>query len=80
MLYEVITETAPVDGGDTAPPAPPVAAEAGASAQDAPIARRGWRERLAGSGFARSLGALFVRHPRLDDDLLDELETRNNFV
>lgn len=38
-------------------------------------ALRGWRERLAGSGFARSLGALFVRNPRLDDDLLDELET-----
>jgi fused signal recognition particle receptor len=38
-------------------------------------ARRSWRERLSGSGFAKSLGALFVRHPRLDDDLLDELET-----
>jgi len=71
----VMPETASVDGGDTAPPAPPVAAEDDAPVQDAPIARRGWRERLAGSGFARSLGALFVRHPRLDDDLLDELET-----
>ncbi|HXS73389.1 MAG TPA: signal recognition particle-docking protein FtsY [Rhodanobacteraceae bacterium] len=38
-------------------------------------AKRGWRERLSGSGFARNLGALFVRHPKLDDDLLDELET-----
>ena len=37
--------------------------------------RRGWRERLAGSGFARNLSSLFVRHPRLDDELLDELET-----
>ncbi|MBS0432685.1 MAG: signal recognition particle-docking protein FtsY [Proteobacteria bacterium] len=36
--------------------------------------RRSWRERLAGSGLARNLGALFVRHPRLDDELLDELE------
>ncbi|HET7557436.1 MAG TPA: signal recognition particle receptor subunit alpha, partial [Rhodanobacteraceae bacterium] len=43
-------------------------------AEPAP-AKRGWRERLSGSGFARNLGALFVRHPKLDDDLLDELET-----
>ncbi|HET7359538.1 MAG TPA: signal recognition particle-docking protein FtsY [Rhodanobacteraceae bacterium] len=41
---------------------------------DAP-ARRNWRERLGGSGFARGLNTLFVRHPKLDDDLLDELET-----
>lgn len=38
-------------------------------------ARRSWRERLSGSGFAKSLTSLFVRHPKLDDDLLDELET-----
>lgn len=38
-------------------------------------ARRSWRERLSGSAFSRSLGSLFVRHPKLDDDLLDELET-----
>jgi fused signal recognition particle receptor len=38
-------------------------------------ARRSWRERLAGSGFAKGLSSLFVRHPKLDDDLLDELET-----
>ncbi|OOG52852.1 signal recognition particle-docking protein FtsY [Rhodanobacter sp. B05] len=37
--------------------------------------KRSWRERLSGSAFSRSLGSLFVRHPRLDDDLLDELET-----
>src|SRR6185312_12124423 len=37
-------------------------------------ARRSWRERLSGSAFSRSLGSLFVRHPKLDDDLLDELE------
>ena len=28
-----------------------------------------------GSTFARSLGGLFSRNPRLDDDLLDEIET-----
>ncbi|MHB1057515.1 MAG: signal recognition particle-docking protein FtsY [Rhodanobacter sp.] len=38
-------------------------------------ARRSWRERLSGNAFTRSLGSLFVRHPKLDDDLLDELET-----
>ncbi len=35
----------------------------------------GWRERLKGSGFARSFGGLFSRNPKLDDDLLDEIET-----
>ncbi|MGH8213658.1 MAG: signal recognition particle receptor subunit alpha, partial [Rhodanobacteraceae bacterium] len=38
-------------------------------------ARRSWRERLSGSGFASNLGSLFTRHPKLDDELLDELET-----
>jgi fused signal recognition particle receptor len=57
-----------------AEPATAEAAPAVEAAESAP-ARRSWRERLAGSGFARSLGALFVRNPRLDDDLLDELET-----
>ena len=38
-------------------------------------ARRSWRERLAGSSFARGLSSLFSRNPKLDDALLDELET-----
>src|SRR5690606_13074361 len=37
--------------------------------------RGGWRERLMGSGITRGLGSLFSRNPRLDDDLLDEIET-----
>jgi fused signal recognition particle receptor len=37
--------------------------------------KQGWRDRLRGSGFARSFGGLFSRHPKLDDDLLDEVET-----
>ncbi|NII11559.1 signal recognition particle-docking protein FtsY [Oleiagrimonas sp. C23AA] len=37
--------------------------------------KRSWRERLSGSGFARGLAGVFSRHPKLDDDLLDELET-----
>lgn len=35
----------------------------------------GWRERLRNSVIARSFGGLFSRNPKLDDDLLDELET-----
>src|SRR5687768_7816935 len=42
---------------------------------EAPAApgRTGWRERLRGSGFARSIGGLFARNPKLDEDLLDEI-------
>ncbi|HEY4144122.1 signal recognition particle-docking protein FtsY [Pinirhizobacter sp.] len=57
-------------------PAPgPADPQAPAEEESAPAARRSWRERLSGSGFAKGLGSLFVRHPKLDDDLLDELET-----
>jgi fused signal recognition particle receptor len=35
----------------------------------------GWRERLRNSTFARSFGGLFSRNPKLDDDLLDDIET-----
>ena len=48
--------------------------ENAASGMPAP-AKRSWRERLSGNAFSRGLGSLFVRHPKLDDDLLDELET-----
>jgi fused signal recognition particle receptor len=41
----------------------------------APVHASGWRERLRSSGFARSLGSLFSRNPKLDDELLDEIET-----
>ncbi len=41
----------------------------------APAGKTGWRERLRNSTFARSFGGLFSRNPRLDDDLLDEIET-----
>src|SRR5690348_9325327 len=65
---------------EAAPPAPPVAVAevavpAVVEAPEAAPARRGWRERLAGSALGRGLGNLFQRNPRLDDDLLDELET-----
>jgi fused signal recognition particle receptor len=65
---------------DSATPAA-AAADAAATANEdgaatpAAAGKPGWRERLRGSGFARSLGGLFSRNPRLDDDLLDEIET-----
>jgi fused signal recognition particle receptor len=40
-----------------------------------PPGKAGWRERLRNSGFARGFGGLFSRNPKLDDDLLDEIET-----
>ena len=68
-----------------APLAPVVpVAEASAPAADlpvftdapaAPAGKPGWRERLRNSSFARSFGGLFSRNPKLDDDLLDEIET-----
>jgi fused signal recognition particle receptor len=52
------------------------ALEASANAAPAaPAGKPGWRERLRGSGFARSFGGLFSGNPKLDDDLLDEIET-----
>lgn len=40
-----------------------------------PQAKQTWRERLAGSVFNRDVRDLFARHPKLDEALLDELET-----
>ncbi|TZF88076.1 signal recognition particle-docking protein FtsY [Lysobacter lacus] len=37
--------------------------------------RRGWLDRLRGNTITRSLSGLFSRNPKLDDDLLDEVET-----
>ncbi|UAY76044.1 signal recognition particle-docking protein FtsY [Pseudoxanthomonas sp. X-1] len=60
---------APVPAPDTAPR--PTSIDKPAAAPGKP----GWRERLRGSAFARSFGGLFSRNPKLDDDLLDEIET-----
>ena len=38
-------------------------------------AREAMKETLSTSLFARSIGSLFSRNPKLDDDLLDEIET-----
>jgi len=76
-------ETTP-QAPNQAPAAEPVTASAdiaphAAPAEDAPSesapSKRSWRERLSGSAFARGLTTLFARHPKLDDNLLDELET-----
>ncbi len=40
-----------------------------------PAAAPSWRERLAGNAFGRRIAALFSSNPKLDDNLLDELET-----
>ena len=45
------------------------------AAPAAAAGKPGWRDRLRNSAFARSFGGLFSRNPRLDDDLLDEIET-----
>ncbi|MDI1251976.1 signal recognition particle-docking protein FtsY [Thermomonas sp.] len=64
-ISEPTPETAHVDEIPVEPAAPP----------SAPAPVSGWRERLRSSGFARSLGGLFSRNPKLDDELLDEIET-----
>ncbi|MBL8298172.1 MAG: signal recognition particle-docking protein FtsY [Rhodanobacteraceae bacterium] len=72
------TVTELVDTATTAPPVPTPDLEepaAHAAASSAVPTKRSWRERLSGSAFARSLGSLFSRKPKLDEALLDELET-----
>lgn len=66
----------------TAPPIEPIQSqesqtEARSASEPEPAApgKLGWRERLRNSAFARSFGGLFSRNPKLDDDLLDEIET-----
>ncbi|HEX7817123.1 signal recognition particle-docking protein FtsY [Dyella sp.] len=70
---ESLVEPAPLAeasvAGDLLPP------PAESSTEVTEPTKRSWRERLAGSGFARGLTSLFSRNPKLDDDLLDELET-----
>lgn len=58
-----------------APPVPALSPAEASQPAPAQAGKPGWRERLRGSGFARGLGGLFSRNPKLDDDLLDEIET-----
>ncbi|MET0550633.1 MAG: signal recognition particle-docking protein FtsY [Xanthomonas sp.] len=75
---------APAQPSAPVPAAAPATASAPAADADlvrsdalpaAPAGKPGWRERLRNSSFARSVGSLFSRNPKLDDDLLDEIET-----
>ena len=72
---DAVAAPAPADAAIDAEPAAPFAAEPADGAPEAIPARRSWRERLSGSGFARGLAAVFKRNPVLDDAFLDELET-----
>src|SRR5689334_971623 len=49
--------------------------KAARAALEAEQTREQMKETVGGSLLARSFGGLFARHPRLDDDLLDEIET-----
>ncbi|WP_243047677.1 signal recognition particle-docking protein FtsY [Dyella sp. RRB7] len=71
LLDEALAETPP----RPETPAEDESFERTAIAEAAAPAKRSWRERLSGSSFARGLSSLFNRHPKLDDELLDELET-----
>jgi fused signal recognition particle receptor len=55
----------------TPEPPPDAAALAGPASAES----RGWRDRLRTTALGRSVSALFSGNPRLDDALLDELET-----
>jgi fused signal recognition particle receptor len=76
------TPQAPSAPAEARVPAPAPAAPAASddlqrsdAAPAAPAGKPGWRERLRNSAIARSFGGLFSRNPKLDDDLLDEIET-----
>jgi len=85
VLTSVVAPAAPPTPQPTSQPIPqPVPAASTAddmtdlgahAAVPAPAGKSGWRDRLRNSSFARSFGGLFSRNPRLDDDLLDEIET-----
>ncbi len=82
----VVALAAPTPAPAAPAPAPVVAEISNANDSDAalipanaapaaPAGKLGWRDRLRNSSFARSFGGLFSRNPKLDDDLLDEIET-----
>jgi fused signal recognition particle receptor len=75
---------APIETGtvvptiESLPPMPglPAGPDAAAALENAQLRdKQSWRERLGASAFSRALSSVFDRNPRLDDDLLDELET-----
>jgi fused signal recognition particle receptor len=60
---------------DPDPPAPQPAPSAAPVTADEPEALPRWRERLRGNALGRGLAALLSGNPKLDEALLDELET-----
>ncbi len=66
-------EAGPRDEPDRS--AQPPAADSPRPAPTPAPAKTGWRERLRDSGFARGMSGLFSRNPKLDDHLLDDIET-----
>ena len=77
QIAEEVSPEVAREAAQVSPPEPDEALEAAAPPESTPsaAAKRSWRERLSGSGFARGLSSLFSRNPVLDDALLDELET-----
>jgi len=66
----------PPPAKSVAKPVPPTAAPAAQTASiEAPEALPRWRERLRGNALGRGLAALLSGNPKLDETLLDELET-----
>ena len=59
--------------GDTAPP--PAQPPATPTPTPTAVPAASWRERLRGNALGRTLTTLFSSNPRLDDALLEELET-----
>jgi len=77
-MFRLFGRKKPADDASRAQPAEAPPTEAAMERQEAPPApagKPGWRERLRNSGFARSFGSLFSRNPKLDEALLDEIET-----
>jgi fused signal recognition particle receptor len=72
---EAINQAPAEAAAPEAPPASEIVPVVAAEAAPEPTTKRSWRERLSGSVFARGISSLFSRHPKLDDSLLDELET-----
>ncbi|GAA4867046.1 signal recognition particle-docking protein FtsY [Luteimonas vadosa] len=66
------TPAAPAEPVAESTPSPP---ELPPAATPAAQGKPGWRDRLRGSNLARGITGLFSRNPKLDDDLLDEIET-----
>lgn len=73
--YEVAAEAAAQPAAEAPVEEAPVFDPPAMAVPAAAPGKKSWRERLSGSAFARSLGSLFSRKPKLDEALLEELET-----